>query len=124
VENQQAKPTREQVLANTFMSIVQAMKFDDELLTKTLKVESEYLQKIRSQEKNIEIRKQDGKNVAMFIKAMGDLYSLVGGKDQAALQWLNEPNTAFDNRKPIVVMQEDGGLAKVSKYLGEANKSH
>lgn len=120
----QAKPSREKVLTNAFVSIVQSMKIEDDQISKTLGVDKEYLNKLRADEKKIELKKDDGKAIATFIQAMGNLYSLVGGKDEKAIAWLNEANKAFDNKKPIELMQEGGGLTKLAAYLKNSNKSH
>ena len=59
--------------------------------------------------------------MAQFIRIMNSLFSLVGYKEAEAINWLNKENKAFDNRKPVDILQEEDGLSKVATYLKESS---
>ena len=118
------KQSKQEMLTSAFVSIVQNMNIPDEKVTKMLGVDGDFMEQLRNNKTTVELKEQAGKGVAKFILAMDNLYHLVGQKQGEAVRWLNEENRAFENRCPIDVMTDDGGLEKVVTYLKESNNAH
>lgn len=118
------KQSKQEMLTSAFVSIVQNMNIPDEKVTKMLGVEGDFMERLRTNEVKVELKAQEGKGVAKFILAMDSLYHLVGQKQLEAVRWLNEENRSFDNRAPIDVMTDDGGLERVVEYLKESRQAH
>lgn len=114
---------RQEVLTSAFVNIINNMDFSDDKLTKILKTPDDYISALREKNRVVETQEPEGKNVAKFIITMESLYSLVGGKKEEALRWLNAPNPNFEDRPPMDVMQDDKGLQTIFTYLKESNKS-
>ena len=118
------KQSKQEMLTSAFVSIVQNMNIPDEKVTKMLGVGEDFMEKLRANETKVELKAAEGKGVAKFILAMDNLFHLVGQKQGEAVRWLNEENRAFQNRAPVDVLTDEGGLEKVVSYLKESNQSH
>lgn len=53
---------------------------------------------------------------ALFVRLYRSLDAIVGGDDDVARAWLNNPNSAL-RAKPIDLIQSIGGLVNVVQYL-------
>lgn len=54
---------------------------------------------------------------AHFVRLYRSLFSLVGGDDKLAMEWLKSPNQAFNQQIPLMYIKRIDGLIQVCEYL-------